>query len=111
MSDYRIAAHAVERWRERVRPTTSAAEEIAEMARRGRRTEKAPRWLRDGGVRGGPGTVFICWHRRPGVALLVKQQRVITVLTREAGEPFREEGRTRRRADNRSRTGRRRLDS
>ena len=89
---------ALRRWRERVEavPPGVAYDHITRMAREGSRCEKARRWLRLGGQSAGPGAVFIYWHRRPGVALVVEGDRILTVMTRASGKARREEERRRR---------------
>lgn len=93
--------HAVIRWRQRVErvPPNVAWEQITRMAREGKRSEKARRWLRLGGQSPGPGAVFIYWHRRPGVALVVEGDRILTVMTKGSGQARREEERRRRDCD------------
>ncbi|MBE2318362.1 hypothetical protein DVA67_020440 [Solirubrobacter sp. CPCC 204708] len=78
----RVSAHVVDRWRERIGAADRAAANAAieEFARMGRITGERPRWSSN---RARPGTRYVLWHEQPGVALVVIEGVVATVLTRE----------------------------
>jgi hypothetical protein len=80
VGEWRITRHVVDRWRERVGRSEDVAHEIREMLERGRLTGRQPRWATN---RHRPGSRYVVWHERPGVALVVSSDRAVTtVLTR-----------------------------
>jgi hypothetical protein len=95
-----VSAHAVIRFSERVDPSASVREAfgaVDEIACRGRVCPRPRHWMCD--VRCEPGTVFVYWQEWPGVALVVRDDCVLTVLTRDltrgAAERRRSRNRTR----------------
>ena len=80
----RVPDHAVLRFQERVDPAASAVEArmaIQQIARHGKACSRPRHWMCD--TRSAPGTVYIYWQQRSGVALLVRDGCVVTLYTRE----------------------------
>lgn len=80
----RIADHAVLRFQERVDPaasTVAARTAIQQIALLGKASSRPRHWMCD--TRSTPGTIYIYWQQRPGVALLVRNGCVVTVYTRK----------------------------
>jgi hypothetical protein len=79
-----VPDHAVQRFQERVDSAASAVEArmaIQQIARLGKASSRPRHWMCD--TRSAPGTVYIYWHQRPGVALLVRDSCVVTIYTRK----------------------------
>lgn len=79
-----VSAHAVSRFQERVDRRVGGLEArlaIQQIASLGRVRPQPRHWMSD--TPSVPGTVFIYWQGRPGVALVVCDGCVVTVLTRE----------------------------
>ena len=79
-----VSDHAISRFRERVDRVAGGAEArlaIQQMAALGRLSPRPRHWMCDS--RHEPGTAFIYWHRRPGIALVVRDGCITTVLTRQ----------------------------
>jgi hypothetical protein len=80
----RVSGHAVERYLERVEPAASRQEARAALHRLlcvGRRRSRPRHWMR--GERVEPGLTFVYGALSPGVCLLVRDEVVLTVKTRE----------------------------
>jgi hypothetical protein len=93
-----VPDHAVLRFQERVDSAASAVEArmaIQQIARLGKASSRPRHWMCD--TRSEPGTVYIYWHQRPGVALLVRDGCVVTVYTRKLTRGARQRRRERSR--------------
>lgn len=78
-----ISRHAVERWQERVergRGTPDARGALREFLARGRVRPTPRHWTT---AMPEPGLCFVYWASRPGVCALVRQNTVVTILTRD----------------------------
>jgi len=79
-----LSAHAIERYRQRVDPAASRQEARAALDRivsLGHRRSRPRHWMR--GERIAPGLRFVYWAGRPEVCLLLLDDVVVTVKTRE----------------------------
>jgi hypothetical protein len=78
-----VTLHAKEMWMARVDGKTSirtAGEAIEVMLHAGQWSARPKRWTL---YRESPGTLFVSWHERPGVMLVVKDDTVLTTLSRQ----------------------------
>ena len=78
-----ISRHAVERWQERVECGSAdpdARGALREFLARGRVRPTPRHWTT---ATPEPGLCFVYWSSRPGVCALVRQNTVVTVLTRD----------------------------
>ena len=80
-----VSSHAVMRYQQRVRPTATRLEaiaEIREIASRARARSRPRRWTRVAGER--PGCRYLYCASRSDVCLVVKDGVVLTVFSRQA---------------------------
>jgi hypothetical protein len=78
-----VSRHAVERWQERVERGSAALAArgaLREFLARGRVRPTPRHWTT---ATPEPGLCFVYWASRPGVCALVRQNTVVTILTRD----------------------------
>lgn len=81
--EIRITAHAIERWRERVDPSSSwldAHLAIRKLLNRGRSRPTPRHWMRRVAE---PGTTYVFNASYPSVCVIVADGAAVTVITRE----------------------------
>lgn len=84
-----ISTHAVERYVQRVDGNASRQEArlaVTQIASLGRLRPVPRHWLRDH-VPPSPGLLFVIWSERPDICLLVRENVVVTIITRAMCAP------------------------
>jgi len=79
-----VSSHAIDRYQQRVRPTSTRLEALAEIRAIASRAKARPRprwWTRVAGER--PGCRYLYCASRPGVCLVVKDGVVLTIFSRQ----------------------------
>lgn len=85
MNNCLVSLHAVNRWIERVDSRLTrrqALEQIEEFVSKGSASARPRQWMKN--HRASHGRSFVYWHEYPGVALVVRDGAVMTVLSKKA---------------------------
>jgi hypothetical protein len=84
MTPARMTTHLVDRYLERVDPSTTrheARRRLNEFLRCGKARVTPRHWMAE--VRPGPGKQFVFWSEEPGVCIVVVDGAAVTLLTRQ----------------------------